>query len=122
MKRISAALLVLSALAVADAVLWYVLSSNLASGIYPIEADSIGIPLMEALASSLAVFVCMVLSIALPRRGRVWLVIGALPAVAAVAESMAFAASWFTPNHYLAFAAFSLVAAACVGVQLASLR
>lgn len=107
----SRSLLVLFAASIVVLVaLYFVLTRNQAAGIYPVEADSIYIPLFEGLVTIGLVFVASCIGLLLPARGLhrlVGLFFSAI-AVLLLADSAWF---WFIPNHYeLAVAYLGLLA------------
>jgi len=114
MQGLRAFLLMLTTLVVANGTLFRILDSNLRAGIYPSVADSISIPLMEAASTSVLILLAVGASVSLPKRSRLWVAIRAIPVAFAALLSLALAASWFSPHHYPASAAFAIVAIACV--------
>lgn len=114
MQGMRALLPVFATLVVANATLFRVLYSNLQAGIYPQDADAISIPLMEATSTSAVIFVAIGITVSLPKRSRLWGAIRSIPAAFALLLCLALAASWFSPHHYPACAAFAVVTIACV--------
>jgi hypothetical protein len=114
MHGLRAFLLMLATLVVANGTLFRVLDSNLQAGIYPPDADSISIPLMESACASVLVLIAAGASVSLPKRSRFWVAIRSIPAAFATLLSLALSASWFSPHHYLASASFAIVTIACV--------
>ena len=112
MQGLRAVIAMLITLAFANGTLWRTLSENLAAGVYPPEADSISIPLFEALTVSLVILLALGLSVSLPKRTLPWVVARAIPAALAVLLSLMMSASWLTPKHYEVAASFLLVAMA----------
>jgi hypothetical protein len=119
-------LLVFAALlALVNVVVALVLESNLESGVYPVDADSIGIPLAKALMLS-GVGGALLISIALlpllvqllgKRMTSPLLHLSVVGAVAlanllAVEFFFLWGESWFLPHHYPIAASCGLVAAA----------
>ncbi len=113
MQGLRASVAMLASLVFANGMLWRVLNENLAAGVYPTEADSIGIPLMEAFSTSLVILIAMGIAVSLPKRNHFWLVARTIPALLAFLLSLALSASWLTENHYSIAAAFLTVACAC---------
>jgi len=114
MQGLRAFLAMLVSLLLANGVLLYVLDSNLKAGVYPTNADSIGIPLMESASVSLLILVAIGISVSLPKGRPAWRVVRAIPAALAALLSLALAASWLSPHHYLASLGFLLVAVVCI--------
>ncbi|MDQ9169115.1 hypothetical protein Q8A64_01690 [Oxalobacteraceae bacterium R-40] len=87
----------------------FVLTRNQAAGVYPIDADSISIPLFEGLVTIGLAFFASCIGSLVPRRGLFRIVGLFFSAIAALllAESAWF---WFIPNHYeLAVVYFGLL-------------
>ena len=114
MQSLRTFLLMLGALVVANGTLYRVLESNLRTGTYPIDADSISIPLFSSVSASVHIILAVSASISLPKRSRSWVFFRSIPAALAVLLSLGLSASWFIPHHYQASAAFALVTIACV--------
>lgn len=114
MRGLRAAIVLLGSLIAANAVLWFVLSNNLAAGVYPPEADSLGIPLMGTAATSLFIYVTLGVALSLPKTRRFWVFLRAIPAALAVLLSLAMTLSWADSNHYLVSLAFAIVTVLCV--------
>lgn len=124
MKRHIESTVVGLALACVAAVVNHVLSRNLALSVYPIDADSIGIPLIESLTVSLMVWVLASATfVLLGRRWWVsWLAL-VLLTLAAVLSAL-YGLSWWNPNHWEIAASYLAVAAIlgwrlAIGVKLA---
>ena len=113
MHGLRAAIVLLGSLIAANAVLWAVLTNNQIAGVYPPEADSLGIPLMSSAFTSLIVYVAIGVALSLPKTKRFWFFIRAVPAILAVLLSLALALSWADSNHYLVSAVFAFVSALC---------
>lgn len=112
MQALRALVATLASLVLANWTLWRVLNENLVAGRYPIDADSIGIPLAGGGAISLVILVSMGVSVSLPKRNRVWLVARAVSALFALLLALGLSAHWFHENHYSIAAAFLTVAGA----------
>lgn len=113
MQGLRAFLVMLTALVVANGTLLQVLDSNLHAGVYPPDADSISLPMMEAASTSVLILLAVGISVSLPKRSRVWVVLRAIPAAFAALLSLALSTSWFSPHHYPASIAFAIVTLAC---------
>ena len=114
MQGLRALLVILATLVVANGALFRVLDSNLQAGVYATAADSISIPLMEAASASVLILLAVGTSVSLPKRSRLWVAIRSIPATIAALLSLELSASWFSPHHYQASAAFALVTIACL--------
>lgn len=106
-------LLAIASLAFADFTSFLVLARNQEAGIYPVDADSIGIPVMEEFLLSLAVLVLLAAALRLPGRSRIGRTVGVALCLAAGALSLLAAMSWAIPHHYEMLAAHGLVAGVC---------
>ncbi len=105
----------LLALVVANGTLWLVLAGHLNSGVYSPDADSLGIPLIEAALDSGLILLALGISVALPRSNRIWVILRTVLAVLAASQSLVLSLSWFIPNHYPASLAFSVVVLVIIG-------
>ena len=114
MQGLRAFLAMLVSLVLANGVLLYVLDSNMQAGVYPTDADSIAIPFMESVSTSVLVLLAIGISVALPKNRRLWRVARAITAAFAALLSLAVSASWLSPNHYQAALGFLFVFAACI--------
>lgn len=118
-------------LAAIDAVTYFALNSNLAGGVYPVDADSIGIPLVETwVLSAYGAFGLLVLAVVATVDGpyrkaaasNLWrhtFAIGlALAYLCVFAFFFLWGASWSGPHHYLIVAVcwFTALVVASVGV------
>lgn len=114
MKTLHHILIAFAAIAVAEMILYWVISSNLEAGVYPVEADSIGIPLFSSLIFAVASLILIVLAI-LCQLGPKWLkLLGVLLFLASAAITGLFAFSWASPNHYLITASYGIVSIGAV--------
>ena len=111
MRELRRLLVILAALLAANATSFFVLSSNQEAGVYPANADSIGIPVMEMLAVSTLIFLLLASALYVPKKGLAGTAVGLLLAVSAVAVSSIMVLSWAIPNHYSIAIASSLVVA-----------
>jgi hypothetical protein len=133
MKIIARVAFLLALLAVVDGVIFLVLTANLRAGVYPTDADSIGIPLMEsavvsAVAAGLLLTCAAASSFSWRRRPAP---IGAFRWLAAAALTITHLAcaglfalwgwSWSTPNHYPILVACVLAASAILYLGLVDL-
>jgi hypothetical protein len=104
-------------LCIAQLVASTVLSRNQFAGVYPPEADSIGIPLMAMFFGHVAMYPIMLLGMVLLRRSRPVRVLGYAIFVAILLDFLREALSWANPRHYEITLAMG-AASALVGVYL----
>lgn len=114
MRGLRACLLMLVTLLVANGALYGVLESNLRTGVYPPDADSISIPLFSTVSVSVLILLAASASISLPKRSRSWNVLRSIAAAMAVFLSLKLSTSWLIPDHYCVSAAFAAVTIACI--------
>ncbi len=98
-----------------------VLKRNLEAGVYPIDTDSVSLPLVEGLMWSALVFVLLSVAILVPKR-RWWGVASALFCALAGVLGLLLSFSWLDANHYLIAIGFVAMAAVCVIIGLDALR
>jgi len=135
MKILVRAASLFALLLLVDGVIFAVLTWNLRSGVFPINADSIGIPLTESFAISAVAGVLLISCLAAgglshrftPTQAWRWFQACALALthLAAAAFFGLWGWSWATPHHYLIFLACVLAAAAILysaAVELRALR
>lgn len=111
--KFSAFHMVCAALVVSNGLWLHDLMSNQAAGYYPIEADSISLPLAQASVGSLCVLFVMALALWLPRSHVVWQFIRATLAGTAVTLSSLLAAWTHAPSLQLAPVGFAALAGVC---------
>jgi hypothetical protein len=115
-------------------VVWLVLTSNLESSVYPIDADSLGIPLFDSAITAGIGFVLAVVSsvfcglaywLASRTKSRAALLVSqialALVDLLVVAFFVFWGLSWFVPHHYLISVACWLAAATMVYLSISDL-
>ncbi|MBV8619491.1 MAG: hypothetical protein JOY84_11565 [Curvibacter sp.] len=119
MQGFRAVVVLLLSLFTANGVLWFVLIQNQEAGIYPPEADSLSIPIIDTALISLLIFGALGAEILLPKTSRLWIFIRSIPAALSIMFSLALAVSWADLNHYLVSMAFWGVFALCVWASLA---
>lgn len=115
------AVLLLSLLA-ANAVLGLVLIHNQEAGIYPPEADSLGLPLIDTALNSMLIYGAIGAALLLPRKSHRWIIVRSIPAALAALLSLAQAGSWAYSNHYPVSLAFLGVSSLCIWVLIAGWR
>ena len=114
--------LLIIALLLINVATWFITGVNQRNGIYPMDADSIGIPIVLTLLGSLVVSPLFVLIALLPTAGfvsrfcsrdfgcaiaaRVALIVLYVPAGLFAVSGVA---KWATPNHYLVAASYSVL-------------
>ena len=122
MRRALWLLVTLVAVAATNISVYFVTYYNAQHGIYPVDADSISIPIFESLFLSLAFLFLLVPAVLLMGRGR-WLsilaiVLAGLAAILSVSESW----YWLVPNHYIIALLYAVLAASCIVVASISAR
>lgn len=114
MKTLHHILVAFAAIAVAEMNLYWVISSNLEAGVYPVEADSIGIPLFNSLILAATSLILLIWAI-LCQLGPKWLkLLGVLLFLASAVITGLFAFSWAIPKHYLVAASYGAVSIGAV--------
>ncbi len=126
MKRWHRAVALAAALVLINAATQWVIRSNLAAGLYPADADSIGIPIMTTLYLSLALSPwLLVLALLRARGGMLVIVAFVVLYVPAVAFAVGGIAYWAAPGHYAiawAYAALLSVLVALAWNDVRALR
>ena len=122
MRNSLSLLITVASLTCANLVSYFTLSHNLSAGIYPIDADSIGLPLVSGLVYSTLILVLVSGAIFVPKR-RYWggiavLILCGLATARAIASSLA----WVDPDHYFIAIAYAGVAGVCVLIAIDALR
>ena len=100
MKTLRHIAIAIAAVVFAEVVLCWVITSNLEAGIYPIDADSIGIPLLGSLVYAAASLVLLISAILCTLSQKLMVCIGSLFFLAAAVVTGLFALYWAVPNHY----------------------
>lgn len=122
MKRGRDLLFVVAALLVVNLVAYRTLVKNQQSGVYPIDADSIGIPLFEGLITSALVLVLCVPALFLPKRHWVVVIFCIGSCGMAALLSLLEGLSWVDANHYPIAISYGLVVTACMVAMLGLVR
>lgn len=126
MNKLSWFILIVASVILTVLVTSHTTTRNQEAGIYPVYADSIGIPLMMSVALALIIVLLMLLAFAVTSfsrfRKRIWAALGfvcyALAAVVAGDE----ARYWFFPHHYSIAVAYGWVAGVAVVLAVSALR
>jgi hypothetical protein len=121
-KTTAAALLALASAGGVNVVSYFTLRHNLSLGVYPIDADSIGLPLADGVVVSIVILVCLLTAVRVPKRG-VWTVsLGMMLAILGglIASLMAF--SWADSRHYPIAIAYLPLAALCATIVVDRIR
>lgn len=108
-----AALAVIGSLVAANGALWWVLARNLAAHVYPTNADSIAILMLEGLLVSTLILLPVLVALWLPRSRRFWRGLRLGLAVLSALLALSYAESWTVPHHYAAAPGFVAVALVC---------
>ncbi len=116
MSKVHRILLAIVSLIIANVVSFFTLTHNLSAGVYPVDADSIGLPLMEGWILSVVVLVLLASAIYVPKG--IWLGVVASVAMCGVAGfiSAETTVSWTIPHHYGMAIAYAGVSAVCIGL------
>lgn len=126
MKIVTKAVVILFSLMVVVASTYYTLGKNLEAGVYPTDADSIGIPLMETASSLTVILLPLILAFLLTSitffRKRIVLFIGAFLYLCGAVLAALLALSWFLPNHYSVTAAYVLLTIVAISLAVSALR
>lgn len=113
MTKARSLLLSIASLVAANVASFFTLSNNQSMGVYPIDADSIGLPLMEGAILSIMLLVLLCAAIFIPK-GKIF---GSALSVAlcclAALLSGASTVSWAIPNHYTMAIAYGCVLVVC---------
>lgn len=98
-----------------------VLFENLKAGVYPAEADSIGIPIIGYAIETFLVFGLSVIALAIPNKG-IWSKIRLLPLAAASLFAGVSAFGFADPNHWQISIACSVVLLVLMAIGYQSWR
>lgn len=119
MTKTRSLLLIIASLVAANVASFFTLSHNQSEGVYPIDADSIGLPLMENAILSVLLLALLCTAIFIPKSK----IFGSTLSVAlcglAALLSGASSVSWAIPNHYIMAIAYGCVLVVC-GILTAS--
>jgi hypothetical protein len=91
---------VISALVFSNIVSIYILSRNQSAGLYPVNADSIVIPIFEGIIFSVLIFTLLIVAIYLPKRSLIGTIASLVLAVIATFLAAIMAIGWAIPHHY----------------------
>jgi len=123
MKRWHRAVALAAALVLINAATQWVIRSNLAAGLYPADADVIGIPIMTTLYLSLALSPwLLVLALLRARGGTLVIVAFVVLYVPAVAFAVGGIAYWAAPGHYAIALAYGVLLLVLVGLAWSDAR
>jgi hypothetical protein len=110
MKILFRAILALAAMAATEGVVFVVLRRNLAAGVYPVEADSIGLPLFSSGFVVLVFATLAALGLLRASRSR-WLVrLGVAALALAAVLSVLYGLAWADAKHWPIAVAFCALA------------
>lgn len=109
MGRVRSFLLVIVALVVANVVSFINLSHNVVTEVYPIEADSIVIALVEGLIMSSHILIFLCVAILIPRN-KIGSVISLLLGGFGTFLAVVYTLMWAMPDHYAMALAYGCVA------------
>jgi|SRR5690554_758710 len=135
MRALRRLAILLGAILLIAGVIWLVLTSNLKSSVYPVDADSLGIPFFESAAAAGIGLVLAIVSSAfcglaywLAPRTRFWTILLLLQIALALVDLLLAAffvlwgLSWYVPDHYLIPVACWLAASAVVYLSVSDVR
>jgi hypothetical protein len=106
MKIISALITLLLSIAVTMVTTYFVLNRNLYANFYPLDADSIAIPIFENGIFCALIFILFTIGILLPKKHIALKTLSVLMLFLASLVSLVNVLMWLMPNHYLVSAAF----------------
>ena len=105
---------------------FHTLDVNLQAGVYPIYADSVGIPLMQTAISLIVISVPLMLALLVTSFAffskRILFIIGAILYLCGAALSALLALSWFVPNHYSIAISYVFLAGVAITLAVLALR
>ena len=135
MKPISKLMLSAASLVLVNGTVRAVLAMNLRNGVYPVNADSIGIPLAETAELSMVGAALLAVVVMLSALGRAlrkgpsarhWLFLTMGGLVLAYLLAIGFftlwGLSWLSPHHHLIVASFAIVVSAILYLAVADYR
>lgn len=123
MRTAAKAAIILLSLMTVMAITFYTLGENLQAGVYPTDADSVGIPIMETVSALVVLLALLAAAFLITSfdffSNRIWLTIGVILYLCGAVLSALLALSWFVPHHYSIAAAYVFLAV--VAITLAAL-
>lgn len=119
MTKTRSLLLVIASLVAANLASFFTLARNLSAGVYPTDADSIGLPLMEGVILSVLLLVLLCAAIFISKSKIFGSAMSVVLCSLAVLLSGASSVSWAIPNHYTMAVAYGCVLVVC-GILTAS--
>ncbi len=128
MHRLKESLAIFISIVTTNVTMDFVLQNNQSKGVYPIDADSIGIPIVSGIISSGLLLLLMLPAVFIPQTRKlfIWIQILLLALGGLFAGLNAF--GWILPNHYLIAISYLLVIMASIwlivkrNVKLASIK
>jgi hypothetical protein len=106
-------LLVIVSLVAVNAASFLTLEHNLSASIYPIDADSIGLPLIGGVITTLQLLVLLAVAILLPKCKLFGPAVSVVLCGLAGLLSVQYAVLWAVPHHYTMAAAYGGVLVVC---------
>lgn len=100
-------------IALANILSTWVLDANLRAMVYPIDADTIMIPIANNFLNSLYILAWGTTGALLPRHHIIWRIASRTLLLIAGTHTWAMGMYWWYPSHYLAGASFFLPVIAC---------
>jgi hypothetical protein len=100
MSNVRSILVIIVALCFSNIVSIYIIARNQSAGLYPADADSIGIPIYEGVILSALIFTLLMVAIYLPKKSLIGTISGLVLAVIATFLAAIMATGWAIPHHY----------------------
>jgi len=126
MRKIAKAAAILMSLIAVMGTTFYTLGENLQAGVYPTDADSVGIPLMQTASALIVISVPIALAFLLTSstyfQKRILFIIGAILYLCGAGLSILLALSWFVPHHYSIAIAYVLLAVVVITLAVLAFR
>jgi ABC-type uncharacterized transport system permease subunit len=122
MKQGRSIFLSVVAVAIANVVTFFTLSDNQSKGVYPIDADSISIPLFDGFFVSVLILMLASLAIFLPKRNGVFIATCTGFCCLSTLLSFSMVLSWADFDHIPIAIAYGFVTSVCIFVAVCIFR
>lgn len=122
MAKIGNLLLFIAIFLAENIVSFVVFVHNQSAGIYPVEADSIGIPIIEGAICSGIILAVLIVAIFIPLRTKFAMVLSTVLFIIGGAISALSSLSWFFPDHYAIAAIYAFGVFCCVWLIIRNVR
>ena len=113
MTKTRSFLLVIASLIAVNAASSFTLEHNLSAGVYPIDADSIGLPLVEGFIASALLLALLAVAILIPKVQSFGSATSVVICAVAGFISAEYAVLWAIPHHYTMAVAYGGVLIIC---------